>query len=43
MCSLVTLSKHYSTKSKMFLAESFGQRFVGHFYGVIAFLCGTTT
>ncbi|MCW8866452.1 MAG: hypothetical protein OQK09_16930 [Colwellia sp.] len=26
MCSLVTLSKYYSTKSKTFLAESFGQR-----------------
>ncbi|MCW8866562.1 MAG: hypothetical protein OQK09_16580 [Colwellia sp.] len=26
MCSLVTLSKYYSTKSKTFLVESFGQR-----------------
>ncbi|MCW8833117.1 MAG: hypothetical protein OQK09_11755 [Colwellia sp.] len=26
MCSLVILSKYYSTKSKTFLAESFGQR-----------------
>ena len=26
MCSLVTLSKYYSTKSKTLLAESFGQR-----------------
>ncbi|MDG1751694.1 MAG: hypothetical protein P8I03_08545 [Thalassotalea sp.] len=26
MCSLVILSKYYSTKSKTILAESFGQR-----------------
>ncbi|WP_081961968.1 hypothetical protein [Colwellia psychrerythraea] len=26
MCSLVTLSKYYSTMSKTLLAESFGQR-----------------
>ena len=26
MCSIVTLSKYYSTKSKTLLAESFGQR-----------------
>ena len=26
MCSLVTLSKYYSTMSKALLAESFGQR-----------------
>ncbi|MCW8866642.1 MAG: hypothetical protein OQK22_17315 [Colwellia sp.] len=26
MCSLVILSKYYSTKSKTFLAEPFGQR-----------------
>ncbi|PAJ72349.1 hypothetical protein CJF42_21655 [Pseudoalteromonas sp. NBT06-2] len=31
MCSLVILSKYDSTKNKMLLAESFGQRLLGIF------------
>ncbi|MDG1750779.1 MAG: hypothetical protein P8I03_03840 [Thalassotalea sp.] len=31
MCSLVILSKYYSTKSKTILAESFGQHLLGIF------------
>ncbi|PAJ72323.1 hypothetical protein CJF42_21720 [Pseudoalteromonas sp. NBT06-2] len=37
MCSLVILSKYDSTKNKMLLAESFGQRLLGIFTALSPF------
>ncbi|MDG1750396.1 MAG: hypothetical protein P8I03_01860 [Thalassotalea sp.] len=37
MCSLVILSKYYSTKSKTILAESFGQRLLVIFTALLPF------
>ncbi|PKH85649.1 hypothetical protein CXF79_20605 [Colwellia sp. Bg11-28] len=37
MCSLITLSKYYSTKSKTLLAESFGQRLLDIFTALSPF------
>ncbi|WP_114326904.1 hypothetical protein [Candidatus Colwellia aromaticivorans] len=37
MCSLVILSKYYSTMSKMLLAESFGQRLLVIFTALLPF------
>ncbi|PCI54326.1 MAG: hypothetical protein COB45_08740 [Gammaproteobacteria bacterium] len=37
MCSLVTLSKYYSTKSKVLLTESFGQHLLGIFTALSPF------
>ena len=37
MCSLVTLSKYYTTKSKTLLAESFGQRLLDIFTALSPF------
>ncbi|AAZ24706.1 hypothetical protein [Colwellia psychrerythraea] len=37
MCSLVTLSKFYSTMSKALLAESFGQRLLDIFTALSPF------
>ncbi|PAJ75904.1 hypothetical protein CJF42_02470 [Pseudoalteromonas sp. NBT06-2] len=37
MCSLVILSKYYSTKNKMLLAESFEQRLLGIFTALSPF------
>ncbi|AAZ26625.1 hypothetical protein [Colwellia psychrerythraea] len=37
MCSLVTLSKHYSTNSKTLLTESFGQRLLNIFTALSPF------
>ncbi|HCM47972.1 MAG TPA: hypothetical protein DIS98_10885 [Colwellia sp.] len=37
MCSLVTLSKYYSTKNKALLAESFGQHLLDIFTALSPF------